>query len=54
MKKYEIVLIAPLCKLRNSRAFSLRLKAPLIAKTKGKMIAILIKVKSILYIISKL
>jgi len=30
------------------------LKAPLIAKTKGKMIAILIKVKSILYIISKL
>ena len=34
--------------LKCSKAFSLRLKAPRIAKTKGNIIAILIRVRSIL------
>ena len=53
-KKYSIVLRAPLYKLKCSSAFSRLLKAPLIAKTKGKIIAILISVKSMLYTILNL
>lgn len=43
-----MVFKAPRCKLKNSSAFSLLLKAPLMAKTKGNIMAMLIKVRSIL------